>query len=155
MPQQHSQQVLPVVPSVDAGCFPSTHWSIVLAANGDQTWAVTAALETLFRSYQKPLYAYIRRRGNTHHDAEDLLQAFFARLLGEDVLRAACQQRGRFRSFLLASLNNFLANEHDHATALKRGGGESHLSLDVATPSLSGITEPAAQEPSPERLFDR
>src|SRR3974390_189445 len=129
MPQHYCQQAPPAVtPVADAGYFPSTHWSVVLAANGDQTSAVTAALETLFRSYQRPLYSYIRRRGNTHHDAEDLLQAFFARLLTKDVLRAASQQRGRFRSFLLASLKNFLANEHDRAMALKRGGGESHLS---------------------------
>jgi len=156
MPQHYSQQVPPAVtPGGDAGYFPSTHWSVVLAANGEQTSAVTAALETLFRSYQKPLYSYIRRRGNTHHDAEDLLQAFFARLLTKDVLRAASQQRGRFRSFLLASLKNFLANEYDHAMALKRGGGGSHLSFDAPAPSSSGITEAAALEPSPERLFDR
>jgi RNA polymerase sigma-70 factor (ECF subfamily) len=156
MPQQHSQQAPPAVtPSAGAGYFPSTHWSVVLAANGDQTSAVTAALETLFRSYQKPLYAYLRRRNYAHHDAEDLFQAFFSRLLTKDVLRAASQQRGRFRSFLLASLKNFLANEHDRSMALKRGGGESHVSLDVATPSSSGITEPAALEPSPERFFDR
>jgi RNA polymerase sigma-70 factor (ECF subfamily) len=135
--------------------FTTTHWSVVLAANGDQTSSVRSALETLFRSYQKPLYSYIRRRGNTHHDAEDLLQAFFGRLLAKDVLRAASQQRGRFRSFLLTSLKNFLANEHDRAVALKRGGGESNLSLDAKPPGFPTALEPVAKEPPPEALFDR
>jgi RNA polymerase sigma-70 factor (ECF subfamily) len=137
------------------GYFPSTHWSVVLAANGEGTPATTAALETLFRAYQKPLYSFIRRQGSTHHDAEDLLQAFFARLMAKDVLRAASQQRGRFRSFLLASLKNFLANERDREMALKRGGGESHLPLDSSVPGSAAVAEPAAQDPSPERLFDR
>src|SRR5579862_6100281 len=86
-----------------AGFLPSTHWSVILAANGDDTPAANAAMDALFRAYQRPLYAYIRRRGTTHHDAEDLLQAFFGRLVAKGVLRSASQQRGQFRSFLLAS----------------------------------------------------
>lgn len=137
------------------GRFPSTHWSVVLAANGDQTSAVIAALETLFRAYRQPLYSYIRRRGTPHHDAEDLLQSFFGRLLAKEVLRVAAQERGRFRSFLLASLKNFLASEHDHASALKRGGGATLLSLDGALPGSSVAPEPAAPDTLPERQFDR
>lgn len=137
------------------GGFPSTHWSVVVSANGEQTSSATTALETLFLAYRKPLYAYIRRGGTPHHDAEDLLQGFFGRLLAKEVLRAASQQRGRFRSFLLAALKHFIANEHDHAVALKRGGGATHLSLDTAAPGASTVLEPAAPNTSPERLFDR
>jgi RNA polymerase sigma-70 factor (ECF subfamily) len=135
--------------------FATTHWSVVLAAHGAATPAATAALETIFRAYQKPLYSYVRRRGQSHHDAEDLIQAFFRRLLAKDVLRAASQQRGRFRAFLLASLKNFLANEHDHDAALKRGGGRPLVSLDAAASGSPAPPQPISPEPPPERLFDR
>ena len=135
--------------------FPSTHWSVVLAANGDATPAVNSALETLFRTYQRPLYAYIRRRGNAHHDAEDLLQAFFGRILAKDVLRSASQARGQFRSFLLTSLKNFLSNEFDRSNALKRGGGQLHVSFDTTAPASITLQEPACEDSPPDKLFDR
>src|SRR5207249_6631861 len=93
--------------------FATTHWSVVLAAGSLDTPAANAALETLLRAYWKPLYFFLRQRGQTHHDAEDLVQAFFRRFLEKDAVREASQQRGRFRSFLLAALKNFLANEYD------------------------------------------
>ena len=131
-------------PSATANGFATTHWSVILAANGQETTGVLAALETLFRTYQKPLYWYIRYRAKSHHEAEDLLQGFFGRVVAKEVLRAASQERGRFRSFLLTSLKNYLANEHDRAVALKRGGAEMHLPLD---PNLDAHT---VQEPSEE-----
>ena len=100
-------------PGMQTSDFVTTHWSVVLIAGGTGNPAAHAALDTLFRTYWKPLYSYARRRGQTHHDAEDLIQAFFHRLLEKDAFREASQQRGRFRSFLLASLKNFIANEYD------------------------------------------
>ena len=103
--------------------FATTHWSVVLAAGGSDVPQARDALEKLCRAYWYPLYAYVRRRGYSPADAEDLTQAFFAWLLERDWLGRADQQRGRFRSFLLTSLGNFLANEWDKARAQKRGGG--------------------------------
>src|SRR5215510_5269554 len=100
-----------------AAVFPQTHWSIVLSAGDNSSAEGFAALETLCRAYWFPLYAYVRRCGETREDARDLTQAFFARLLEQDWLRAASQERGRFRWFLLASLKHFLANEWDRARA--------------------------------------
>jgi len=108
------------------GCsvFATTHWSVVLSARDQDSQRSVAALEALCRAYWPPLYAYVRRRGYSPADAEDLTQAFFAWLLERDWLERADQQRGRFRSFLLTSINNFLANEWDKARTQKRGGGQ-------------------------------
>ena len=135
--------------------FATTHWSVVLAAGGTDTPAANAALETLLRAYWKPLYFYLRQRGQTHHDAEDLVQAFFCRFLEKDAIREASRQRGRFRSFLLASLKNFLANEYDRATTLKRGGSQPHLSLDTAALAEAAASELVATDVPPEQVFDR
>ncbi len=144
---------------MDAGgtkaVFATTHWSVVLAAGGTDTDTATASLDALFRTYRLPLYIYTRRTGQNHHDAEDLIQAFFRRLLEKDALRQASQQRGRFRTFLLASLRNFLANEHDHATARKRGGGYAHVSLDDVGANNDASVEVIAADDPPERQFDR
>jgi len=139
------------VPSV----FATTHWSVVLTAGGIDSPAANAALEALLRTYWKPLYFYLRQRGQTHHDAEDLVQAFFRRFLEKDVVREVSQQRGRLRSFLLASLKNFLANEHDRATTLKRGGSQPHLSLDDANLGETSASEFGASGLSPEQVFDQ
>ena len=98
---------------------------------------------------------YFRRRGASHHAAEDRIQSFFHQLLAKDVLRAAARERGRFRTFLLASLQNFLANEHDARSALKRSGTFPQISLDAVTPEKPVQPEPVSPEPLPERLFDR
>src|SRR5262245_50814976 len=135
--------------------FATTHWSVVLAAGGADTPAVNAALETLLRAYWKPLYFYLRQRGQTHHNAEDLVQAFFRRFLEKDAVREASRQRGRFRSFLLASLKNFLANEHDYAVTLKRGGSQPHLSLNDAAVVEAAASELVAGGSPPEQVFDR
>ena len=137
------------------GYFPSTQWSVVLAAGGTRDSAANAALENLLSIYWKPLYCYVRRRGQIHHDAEDLIQAFFQHLLEKDVVGHASKERGRFRCFLLGSMQNFLANEHDRATALKRGGSQPHFSLDELDVGDHSLPEPATQSEPPERLFDR
>ena len=135
--------------------FATTHWSVVLAAGNADTPAANAALETLLRAYWKPLFFYLRQRGQTHHDAEDLVQAFFCRFLEKDAVREASQQRGRFRSFLLAALKNFLANEYDRATTLKRGGSAPHLSLNDANFADASASALVASGMDPEKVFDR
>jgi RNA polymerase sigma factor (sigma-70 family) len=104
--------------------FATTQWSVVLAAGRGEWEQAQNALETLCRTYWYPLYAYVRRRGYSPADAEDLTQEFFAWLLERKWLGKADPQRGRFRSFLLTSISNFLSNEWDKSKAQKRGGGK-------------------------------
>ena len=114
-----------------------------------------AALADLCRVYWYPVYAYVRRRGHDHHAAQDLTQAFFARLLEKHDLAAADRTRGRFRSYLLAACQHFLANEHVHRNADKRGGGVAPLSIDAdAWEAALPLREPATDE-HPEVLFER
>jgi RNA polymerase sigma-70 factor (ECF subfamily) len=108
----------------------------------------------LCSAYWFPVYAYVRRRGHDHHAAQDLTQGFFARLLEKNDLAAADRTRGRFRSFLLAACQHFLANQHDHDTAKKRGGGRVHVALDFANADGRYSHEPAAAA-TPERVFTR
>jgi len=134
--------------------FATTHWTVVLAAGRRSTPQSDRALEELCRAYWFPLYAYVRRRGHTKEDAEDLTQAFFARFLQKNYLEGLTAERGRFRAFLLASLKHFLANEWDRSQRQKRGGHVPHLSLDWQTADTQfQIADPA--EPSPDRAFDR
>src|SRR4051812_45818485 len=102
--------------------FATTRWSIVLAARGDPANA-EGPLQVLCSAYWYPLYAFVRRQGIAPHDAQDLMQEFFARLLEKDWLKAVERERGRFRSWLLAAMKHFLANEWDRSRAKKRGGG--------------------------------
>src|SRR5256885_7625127 len=111
--------------------FNTTHWSVVMAAGEASAPNAQAALEKLCRTYWYPLYAFVRRQGHTPEDAQDLTQAFFARLLEKKYFRAADRNRGRFRTFLLTSLKHFLIHEWHRARALKRGGGQAHLSWDA------------------------
>ena len=112
------------------------------------------ALEELCRTYWFPLYAYVRRRGYSKEDAEDLTQTFFARFLTKNYLEGLCAERGRFRAFLLASLKHFLANEWDKSQRQKRGGGVTLMSLDWQTADTQ-FQIAATAEPSPEQAFDR
>jgi len=134
--------------------FATTHWTVVVAAGQRPSPAADRALEELCRTYWFPLYAYVRRRGYTKEDAEDLTQAFFARLLRKDILANLGSEKGRFRAFLLASLKHFLANEWDKAQTQKRGGGNLPLSLDWQTADTK-FQVAATNEPSPDRAFDR
>jgi RNA polymerase sigma factor (sigma-70 family) len=133
--------------------FATTRWSLVVAAQQGAAPEAHDALADLCRLYWYPLYAYIRRRGHDTNQAEDLTQAFFARLLEKDGLAAVTPARGRFRSFLLAACQNFLANERERANALKRGGGRV-VSLDLGDADGRYRREPDHSE-TPERLFER
>src|SRR5262249_38372586 len=106
-------------------------WSVVLAAGQRDSPQAAAALEWLCRAYWYPLYAYVRRQGNNPEDAQDLTQDFFSRLLEKNCVAKADPDRGKFRTFLLASLKNFLVNEWKRAGRLKRGGGLQFLSIDT------------------------
>ena len=134
--------------------FATTHWTVVLAAGQRHTPSADAALEELCRTYWFPLYAYVRRRGHAKADAEDLVQAFFARLLAKNFLANLASERGKFRAFLLAALKHFLANEWDKTQAQKRGGGSTHFSLDWQTAD-SKFQLATQNEPSPDQAFDR
>ena len=134
--------------------FVTTRWSVVLAARHGEDTRARAALETLCRAYWYPLYTFVRRLGHSPHDAEDLVQSFFERLLEKRSLKAADPAKGRFRSFLLVALKHFLANEWDRARAAKRGGGAAPLSLDGLPPEERYAKEPAT-DLSPDRLYDR
>jgi len=137
-----------------AGVFPRTHWTVVLAARAGQDTQALTALEDLCRAYWYPLYAFIRRQGHDSHDAQDLTQGFFARLLEKHYLASVCRDKGKFRSFLLTALKCFLADEHDKVTAQKRGGGSPLLSLDTAAAEVRYQQEPQ-RDWSPEMIFDR
>jgi RNA polymerase sigma-70 factor (ECF subfamily) len=127
----------------------------VLAAGRDSAGDVTrAALDQLVRTYWFPLYAYLRRQGRPAAQAEDLVQEFLTRLLERKDLGRVDRAKGKFRSFLLAALNHFLANEHDRATALNRGGGAPVVALDALEAEARYAVEPV-EEMTPERLFDR
>ena len=110
--------------------FASTHWSVVLNARDDAAPQARAALETLCRAYWYPLYGWLRRQGYGMHDAQDLTQSFFGHLLANQNLQRVDRTKGKFRSFLLASLKNFVANEWDRSRALKRGVEFSFVSVD-------------------------
>ena len=134
--------------------FATTHWTVVLAAGCRRTPQADMALEELCRTYWFPLYAYVRRRGNSKEDAEDLTQAFFARFLEKNYLEGLSSEKGKFRAFLLAALKHFLANEWDRAHAAKRGGGATPLSLDWRDADTRYQIDPA-DNLSPDKLFDR
>ena len=134
--------------------FVTTHWSVVLSARDKDNSRSAEALEKLCRSYWYPLYVYVRRQGHSAHDAQDLTQEFFARLLEKDYLRAAAREKGKFRTFLLVALKRFLANEWDRARAQKRGGGRVPLALDTAVAERRYQIEPGTSEPA-DRIYDR
>jgi RNA polymerase sigma factor (sigma-70 family) len=134
--------------------FVTTHWSLVVSAGRNDTPHARDALEKLCRNYWFPIYAFVRRQGQAPHDAQDLTQDFFARLLEKNYLAGADPAKGRFRSFLLSSLKHFLANEWDKANAQKRGGGQRLIPIDVATAESSGAFEPA-DHLTADKIFER
>lgn len=137
-----------------AGQFTRTQWTVVITAGQGVSREAAAALEQLCRTYWQPLYMFVRRRGHDAHEAEDLTQEFFARLLERKFLRSVDPAKGRFRSFLLASLEHFLANEWRRSQAQKRGGGATHLSLDE-TAAEQRHQQVAHANELPGVLFDR
>jgi DNA-directed RNA polymerase specialized sigma24 family protein len=139
--------------------FATTQWSVVVAAAAGDSTLARGALGTLCRAYWYPLYAFVRRRGYGPDEAQDLTQAFFTKVLEADAIALADRGRGRFRTFLLASLKHFLADEWDRARAAKRGGGRAVVPLhDPIVDADAGETW-YGREPShdltAERLFDR
>jgi RNA polymerase sigma-70 factor (ECF subfamily) len=134
--------------------FATTHWSVVLAATDRETPEAVAALEQLCRTYWYPLYAFVRRQGHGAQDGEDLLVGFFARFLEKHYLDDVDQAKGRFRSFLLAALKHYLANEWDKAKAVRRGGRVEFLSLESEAAESRYWEEPAS-ELTPEKLYEQ
>jgi RNA polymerase sigma-70 factor (ECF subfamily) len=134
--------------------FATTHWNVVLAAKQSEQPARAAALETLCATYWPPLYAYIRRDGRDAMEAQDLTQEFFARLLARDYLQHLHHQEGKFRSFLLAYLKNFLSEQRRKAGAQKRGGGQVFVSLDATAGEEGYLLEPV-DELTPDQVFER
>jgi RNA polymerase sigma-70 factor (ECF subfamily) len=134
--------------------FPSTHWSVVLAAQADSPERARAALEQLCTVYWYPLYAYLRRCGQQPADAEDLVQSFIAHLLQGQFFQVADPDKGRFRSYLLTSLNHFVTDVAERGGRQKRGDGRPLLSLDAVTAERRYAQEPADPH-NPEQLFER
>jgi RNA polymerase sigma factor (sigma-70 family) len=141
-------------PPATSQCFATTHWSMVLAAGDSSAPEAKEALERLCRTYWYPLYAFVRRQGHSPQDAQDSTQEFFTWLLESKQLRVADSERGKFRSFLLGMLKNFLSDERKKAQAQKRGGGRAHISLDAASAEERFDLEPAT-DLTPEIIFDR
>ena len=136
------------------GRFVTTHWSLVLAAGRGNDAASERALATLCELYWYPVYVFIRRHGHSADEAADLTQEFFTRMLEGSGLQQAAPEGGRFRSFVIACIRHFLANEQDHVRALKRGGGRPTLSLEIETAEGRYVLEPR-DELTPDKIFDR
>jgi RNA polymerase sigma factor (sigma-70 family) len=138
--------------------FPSTHWSVVVAAGRSQVEPeiADAALAELCRSYWAPLYSFVRSRGYSVHDAQDLTQSFFAYVIEHKIYTRVDRQKGRFRSFLLASLKNFLADASDRDRTLKRGGGQNFLPLhEEQIKEAESLFQNHRGASTEDRLFDR
>jgi len=144
----------PPFASTSPGVFATTHWSVVLAAGEKDSPAAAAALEELCRIYWYPLYSFVRRQGHSPQDAEDLTQQFFCRLLEKDHLGKADRDRGKFRTFLLVSLKNFVINERKRAGRLKRGGALTFLSFDAQEAEERYAREPI-DNATPSSAFER
>lgn len=136
--------------------FATTHWSLVVAAKPDEASQTRArkALEELCRAYWYPLYAFVRHRGHSSHEAQDLTQAFFARIIETGGFASADPERGRFRSYLLGAAKHFLANEWHRARTKNRGGGLTIVELDALDPEARYALEPA-RSADPDAGFDR
>lgn len=134
--------------------FATTHWSVVLCAGRSETTRGRNALAALCETYWYPLYAYVRRQGHSPHDAEDLTQGFFARLLESESLSRVSPEKGKFRTFLLVALKRFLTNEWHHANSQKRGGGSFRVPLQGHTAETRYVAEPSEQLTA-EKLYER
>jgi len=135
--------------------FSTTHWSVVLKARSEDDVESQDALATLCQAYWSPVYSYIRHRGSDPEAARDLTQGFFAALLEGGGITEARKERGRFRSFLLTSVKNFLANEHDHRSAQKRGGGQIPISIDADEWESAFSVREQSTPQTPETLFEK
>ena len=138
----------------DGGRFTTTCWTVIVQARDQGSPQAHQALAELCRAYWYPLYVFLRRRGYQPDQAEDLTQGFFADLLSRDFFKTVDPAKGRFRTFLLASLEHFLANRRDWERRVKRGGKVHHVSIDLRNAEGRYLREPA-HEATPERLFER
>ena len=143
-------------PTPGPKAFNTTHWSLVGAAQSDPADRTRArnALEALCRAYWYPLYAFVRTRGYSSADAQDLTQTFFARFIASGGFASANRERGRFRTYLLGAMKHFLANEWHRARRIKRGGGVAFLEWDALDPEARYAIEPQASS-NPDVCFDR
>jgi RNA polymerase sigma factor (sigma-70 family) len=154
MPLSEQHQASPPTAAAGPETFPSTHWSVVLAAEQGSSPTAQAALEKLCRAYWYPLYVYVRRRGYSPEDAQDLTQSFFERLLERDLLAELRPAGARFRSFLLHAMKNLLASDWTRAHAAKRGGTRGILSLEEVDAEAHYAGETGDAE-SPDVAFER
>lgn len=134
--------------------FATTHWSVIASAGQEASPQSDAALAKLCEAYWYPLYVYVRRQGNGPEDAEDLTQQFFSRLLDKNYLAKADRERGKFRTFLLGSMKNFLINEWKRAGRIKRGGGHSFVSFELDEAEHRYAAEPVS-EANAENSYER
>jgi RNA polymerase sigma-70 factor (ECF subfamily) len=149
-PFEDSQEM----PGLEARRFVTTPWTEVLLAREQETPGAQEALANLCRLYWYPLYAHVRQKVLDPHDAEDLTQEFFRLLIEKNYLGAVDRQRGKFRSFLLVAVKRFLINAHKHATRLKRGGGQTLISLDLDA-AESRLQAELASGLSPDQIFEQ
>jgi RNA polymerase sigma-70 factor (ECF subfamily) len=139
---------------VQAAQFTTTHWSVVLGAQQPHSAQAFEALSSLCQTYWYPLYVYVRRQGYDPHEAQDLTQEFFARFLESNSVQSVNPAKGKFRSYLLACMNHFLAKEWNRAHRQKRGGGCAIVSLNDDSAEQRYKKEPAT-ECTPEKMFER
>jgi RNA polymerase sigma factor (sigma-70 family) len=141
-------------PAERAGWFTTTHWTVILDAKSQNTAQAAEGLNRLCETYWAPVYAYVRRMGHSPADSEDLTQQFFARFLEKEIYRRAERERGKFRSFLLTSLKNFLAHDWERAKAAKRGGDQTAVSLDAAS-AENGCQFGISSDLTPDKAFEK
>jgi RNA polymerase sigma factor (sigma-70 family) len=139
--------------SASPAAFITTHWSVVLEAQGESP-AAQEALEDLCRTYWRPIYSFVRREGVRPEEAKDITQGFFALILERKDFQSVRQEKGRLRSFLLASLKHFMANERRDAAAIKRGGGRALIPLNEVD-SYDSSEFDRGETLSPDLLYDR
>lgn len=152
MPRPSTEGDLPCL-ATRASRFTTTHWSVILEAARPDSPSSSDAFARLYRDYWYPLYAFVRRRGYSQAEAEDLTQGFFVCLLERRRLYGLERSGGRFRSFLLKALQNFLSNERDRACAKKRGGAHAIASLEEIDAESRYLADPSTERP--EANFDR
>jgi RNA polymerase sigma factor (sigma-70 family) len=145
----------PAPAAAPAGVFAATQWTMVLQAGRPGEPGATLALERLFQAYWYPVYAYVRSRGHQPEDAKDLTQGFFASLLRRESLETVTPDKGRFRTFLIRSLQYHLSDVHSKAQAARRGGGSTVVELDALNPEQRYALEPESPGDSPDAAFDR
>ncbi|HEX2751431.1 MAG TPA: sigma-70 family RNA polymerase sigma factor [Verrucomicrobiales bacterium] len=146
-----ARQAQPYHPT-DGGRFTQTRWSLVLEA-GRSTADATHAMEHLCRVYWPAVYGFLRGKGRNRDDAQDLTQAFFTHILEQGSLQRANPQRGKFRTYLLGALSNFVVDQHRYDNRIKRGGGVTFVEIDAD--AEENFLQLPSNDPSPEKIFDR